>query len=119
MKLESLRFHEFLAQQREWVLHECSFGTINLIVGKNASGKTRLLNVINGLARMLRGDLKQVYQSGHYEVKWSSGTDSYSYELDIADHQVRLERLIRNETMLLDRGDNGVGRSGPNAKASI
>lgn len=110
MKLDSLRFSEFIGEPQEWHLHECTFATVNLVVGKNASGKTRLLNVINGLAQMIRGDHKQVFTSGEYEVRLSSTDYSYVYNVVINHSVVTAETLSRNGTILLERGKNGIGK---------
>lgn len=109
MKLESLRYTELEGSPREWLLDESTFGDINLIVGKNASGKSRLLSVIFGLARMLRGDLKEVYADGQYHVRWSSSSSFYLYEVFIKETKVQRERLSRDNTILLDRGEHGIG----------
>lgn len=110
MRIDSIQFSEFKDRPREWALSDTTFDVVNLVVGRNASGKSRLLNVISGLAKMLRGEVQKVYQSGRYLAKFSTGDRRYVYELVIEDNLVESERLSRNNETLLDRGKNGIGK---------
>ena len=85
-------------------------GAVTLLVGKNASGKSRTLNVINGLAGLLSATTKLVFKSGDYWVQFKDGPTLYEYELVYMDAHVTKERFSRNGEMLLDRGSGGVGR---------
>ena len=51
MKLYKLDYSQYEGEPQEWKIVNCTFGDINLIVGKNATGKTRTLNVIRGKIR--------------------------------------------------------------------
>lgn len=108
MQLKKLEFSEHLGSPNEWVLDKASFGQINLIVGKNSSGKTRLLNVINGLARVLRGR-KDLWQSGNYKATFQDGASEYLYTLEINNYEVTSETYSVNDKQLLRRGENGEG----------
>lgn len=110
VRLESINFSEFLGESLEWILPEVSLGRINLIVGKNSSGKSRLLSVIAGLANMLTGKNPKVYLNGNYHAVFSKGSLTYTYSIDIADGEVKKEKLIRDEDVLLDRGAQGIGK---------
>ncbi len=50
MRLKSLTYAEYEGRPLEWLLDDLTLGAINLIVGKNAAGKTRTLNVIGALS---------------------------------------------------------------------
>ena len=58
MKLTSIQYSEYKGQAGEWELERCGFDDINLIVGRNATGRTRTLNVILWLAMLLSGESK-------------------------------------------------------------
>jgi hypothetical protein len=45
MRLKSLEYVEHAREPGEWALTGLTLGDINLLVGKNASGKTRILNI--------------------------------------------------------------------------
>jgi len=50
MQLTRLEYSEYEGKEQEWTLEGLTLGKRNLLVGKNATGKTRTLNVIAGLA---------------------------------------------------------------------
>ena len=56
MLLKSINYSEYKGTEQEWTLEGLTLGNRNLLVGKNATGKTRALSVIYGLARLLRGE---------------------------------------------------------------
>ena len=55
MYLRKFSFRENAGQKIEWLIDNVSLGEINLMVGKNSSGKTRTLNALSDLVSMLRG----------------------------------------------------------------
>ena len=71
MRLKSLRFSEYAGGRMHWSFDRLDLGDTNLIVGMNASGKTKTLNVINGFASLLSGRRKQVFVSGDYAATFT------------------------------------------------
>ena len=57
MRLASIAYKEWEGRDQEWILDEVKFGQRNLLVGKNATGKTRVLNIIGGLAKLLAREM--------------------------------------------------------------
>ena len=57
MLLKSISYAEQEGRDQEWVLEEMPLGKRNLIVGRNATGKTRALNVIGNVAKLICGEL--------------------------------------------------------------
>ena len=53
MKLKSIQYKESNGRENEWALEGCVFNDVNLMVGKNTAGKTRILNIIRELAKKL------------------------------------------------------------------
>jgi energy-coupling factor transporter ATP-binding protein EcfA2 len=102
-------FSEFDSRPREWKIQEASFGEINLIVGKNASGKTRLLNVINGLAKLLSGERRKLYECGYYKITFEYSLKIYEYELEIDGYEVKSEKFTIDDDVVLERGETGEG----------
>lgn len=70
MKLYSISFYNIPKGQVGWKIQNCKLGDINLISGKNASGKTRLINSIYMLAEIISGreDISKILKD-HY-IKW-------------------------------------------------
>jgi energy-coupling factor transporter ATP-binding protein EcfA2 len=56
MKLIDMNYVQWENTPREWRIEGVRLGPLNLLVGNNASGKSRTLNVINGLAKFLAGE---------------------------------------------------------------
>ena len=80
MKLKSIQYSQYDGQPREWRLEDCTLGDINLIVGKNATGKTKALNIISDLANSLSGDSKQKLDTGDWDAAFERIGDQ---QLDI------------------------------------
>lgn len=60
MKLYKLNYKENINSfdKNQWEIKDLIVWNMNLIVGKNATGKTRVLNVINHTAKMIRSTNK-------------------------------------------------------------
>ncbi|MBV6340367.1 AAA family ATPase, partial [Candidatus Magnetobacterium casense] len=72
-----------------WEIQGVEFGQRNLIVGLNATGKTRLLDVITRLAGFILGKYDIIYHSEYIHLKtqfYDTSDDSiFSYELEKTD----------------------------------
>jgi AAA15 family ATPase/GTPase len=118
MKLHSIEYTEFKEQTYAWILDDLSLININLIVGKNATGKSRLLRVINGLARLIEGQIAPInISSGHYKATFKdnksekkSPSPDIIYSLDIHDSKVIQENLYVGDIYKLKRGRDGRGQ---------
>lgn len=88
MKLVKLSYTEFVGEPQEWKLADCTFGNINLIVGKNATGKTRTLNVIRALADLLAEASELRWREGSYVVDFESENKTISYILEYHEYAV-------------------------------
>lgn len=108
MLLKSVEFIEFENDPQEWKLEGLSLGQRNLIVGKNASGKSRTLNVIGALASNLAG-LNPPSISGNYNVIFDNDGKIIEYQLKYNESEVSEEKLTIGGTVLLSRGDGGKG----------
>lgn len=109
MFLESIDYSQFESTPRAWTLEGCTLGNINLIVGKNATGKSRTLNIIRGLADLLCGDLKMALLSGNYEVTFDKNGEKIKYELKYEKRKIIKEKLDIDSENRLDRGLDGAG----------
>ncbi len=108
MRLISIRFAEFEGDAQEWTLDGLTFGPTNLIVGKNATGKSRSLNIISALSRLLAG-LQSPGISAKYEVVFTDGENTLKYNLNIEQYEVIEEKLFVNGQVKLDRAKGGIG----------
>lgn len=104
MKLEFFKYSQFDRQPKEWKLDGFTLNNTNLIVGKNASGKSKLLSCINGLAFILFRAKKIQFKSGNYEVHFRKNNKKIVYFLRYEEGKVVKEKLIVDSNTLLDRG---------------
>ncbi len=112
MILKSLKYYEHHNKEKAWYLDEFQLGYINLVIGKNASGKTRTLNVIGGLADLVSGQLrgsKLPFTSGDYELCFENSSKKIQYSLGYEDAKIYKEVLIVDDNKLLERGKDGAG----------
>ena len=110
MKLESLAYVQHEGTPQEWRIEGCSLGDVNLLVGRNASGKTRTANVIKNLGRIVCGEAKPRFKSGAWEALFESGDTKTTYSMACQDSRVVRERLQLDGEELMTRGQNGEGR---------
>ncbi|HWY88665.1 MAG TPA: hypothetical protein VNX28_18270 [Gemmataceae bacterium] len=109
MRLQSFDYVEFEGTPRQWSISGLNLSGVNLLVGKNASGKTRTLNVIYGLAKMLAGKAKAEFSSGSYSANFEHDGARLSYVLEIVDQKVTKEEFAKNDAVLLRRWNGGIG----------
>lgn len=70
MRLKSLSYDELQGGAKGWSVSGFTLEPINLIVGKNATGKTRTLSVINFLGLLLSGTRKPgEISTGNYIIR--------------------------------------------------
>lgn len=110
MILQSVDYVEYEGQPQEWRLEGLTLRPINLLVGRNASGKSRTLSLIKALAGLLAGELKPVFESGHYDVRFQDDAGKpVQYKLTYKDKKVIHECLILDGIPKLERGEGGEG----------
>ncbi len=95
MRLDVLEYHQNEGLPNSWQIERCEFGDINLIVGKNASGKTRILNRIVLLANLLAGDDLKGFAS---KIYWKLIFDSTNIkEQKVYILEIDRLKIIREE----------------------
>jgi energy-coupling factor transporter ATP-binding protein EcfA2 len=111
MRLKSIDYRQFEGTAREWAFSGLTFGSVNLLVGKNAVGKTRILNVINGLGRLVSGRQKPAeWTTGWYRTTFEHEARILHYVLEIKDRKVVLEEFgYDSQPKLIRRGLGGSG----------
>jgi energy-coupling factor transporter ATP-binding protein EcfA2 len=110
MKLRTVKYFEHADTPQEWNLENLELGKINLIVGKNASGKTRSLNVINGLAGLVSGTTKLEYFEGNYDIEFEEGKKIYNYVLAYHGQKIEAEEYRIDGKVMMERKKGGKGK---------
>lgn len=108
MLIKTLNYIEYENTPQEWSIDGFTLGEKNLIVGKNAAGKSRSISIISSLAKIIAG-LGSV-RAGQYEATFINNTEEYAYFLDIKNSEVVSESLSVNGNVLLERGIDGAGK---------
>lgn len=108
MRLQSVYFSENEGGKQEWVLEGLTLGAINLIVGKNSSGKSRALNVISALANFLMRS-RPLSGSLSFSCQFEHDGKAYQYLFNVVEQNVLSEKLIIDDVVYLDRGEGGIG----------
>jgi AAA15 family ATPase/GTPase len=107
--LKKIEYSEFSGLANAWSLKELLPEKVNLLVGKNAIGKTRTISVIARLGNMFV-DLQPVtFSSVHYYAEFVDSEDIYKYYLDIEKETVRFEKLLINGDSVFERSEDGAG----------
>lgn len=93
---------------RYWEINKFKLNDINLIVGINASGKSRMLNVINGFSNLLLAP-KIPFDEGTYDACFVNSNSEISYKIEIQQGVVIREEMTKDKTILITRDKNGSG----------
>jgi len=105
--ISTIDYSQNIGKADEWHLKDVSLGKLNLIVGRNAVGKTRTVNIINALARMISSKTPRLLD-GHWNVVFEDNDSPLRYILRIENAKVVEEKLNQNGKVLLERnGDQG------------
>jgi predicted ATPase len=110
MKLKSVSYSQFIDDPQEWSISDFTLEPINLVVGKNATGKTRTLNALNFLGNLLSGKKKPgELSTGKWHVTFEDNGHDLEYILQVSDHKVVHESFKDGTEELLIRGEGGKG----------
>jgi AAA15 family ATPase/GTPase len=109
MSLIKFSYSEFENDPRYWEISDVTFESINLVVGKNSAGKSRLLTVINSLAQILTGH-QTPFASGEFSALIRLKDCNFLYEIGFRDGGVLREALVVDGIDKLLREDNGTGK---------
>ncbi len=110
MFLSSVRYKEYEGQDQEWALDDLSLGAINLLVGKNATGKSRCLNVIDNIAKVLTGSAPVPLVPAEYTLTLCNDDERLTYHFRSNADAVVEETLTDGHRLLLNSSENGVLR---------
>jgi energy-coupling factor transporter ATP-binding protein EcfA2 len=120
MRLYSIEYTEYDEHSFKWSLEKLTLINFNLIVGKNAVGKSRILRIINGLAKLISGNaLPLAMETGNYKVVFRDSPllskevkpakPDIEYEFEIHNQKVKSELLKVGGIVKLNRKSEGRG----------
>lgn len=109
MSLVKLNYFQNKNKPHSWEISEATFSAINLMVGKNATGKSRVVAIIHNFAQCLAKGI--VFgDSFSYEVELKLNQRHFSYQIAFESGAVVLEVLKINGDEKLNRGNDGSGK---------
>ena len=75
----------------------------NLIVGKNATGKSRIISIISTLGKLLSGHVKMVYVDGNFDAIFEHNGSQMRYLMEHKNFQIVREEFVVDDKKLLRR----------------
>jgi len=128
--LKALKFSRFKGETKEWSIEGkpkdgeqeqwLTFDNINLIVGINASGKSKTIDAIRHIADLLSSDIKLSnlnilgYGSSEYDLEFMDNESSLSYYIKYINGKIIEETLTINGHQKLNRSRGKLWYEGEN-----
>jgi predicted ATP-dependent endonuclease of OLD family len=110
MTLKRISYFEFKDDPKYWELKDCDFVSVNLVVGVNATGKTRFLNVLSGILKILSSKSSSVFLSGTYDFDVQLDDELYNLKIEFSNGHVVTEELRVDGILRLSRCEDGHGK---------
>lgn len=108
MKIKNFSYFENKDKPNYWEVSETSFADINLVVGKNATGKSRLINVIRALSDILSGRI-ETFSSGTFQLTLEVNESIYEYHVSFIESGIEREFLKVDNVSMFERNSSGDG----------
>ena len=87
MILTKITYFEYKGEPKYWEIQDVNLGKQNIIVGLNATGKTRLINTITNLAKILT---QKVRKNGNWDLEFKKENGLvYRFELSIINFIIK------------------------------
>lgn len=111
MILKALKYTRYKGAPREWSIEGPNndyayFDNINLLVGKNASGKSRTLSVMREIGNLFSGRINlkgTISPTESFDLIFKNEKGKYKYVLEYIDQKVVSEILYVDNKKIIDR----------------
>lgn len=115
MILKAIKYTRFEGEPREWKINGkggsednnfAVFSNLNLLVGKNASGKSRTLASIHEISNLISGCHtieNTMYPTEKYEMIFTEKDEEYKYCLSYRNREIEEEWLTLNDKEIMNR----------------
>lgn len=108
--LKQLSYSEYAGTDRAWKLNPVDLVQKNLVVGQNATGKSRMISVISGFCQMLSGKRVDPFESCEYTAELEIAGTLIKVSFAFSDIGVASERLEVDGELRLERNNEGKGQ---------
>ncbi|WP_186102458.1 AAA family ATPase [Burkholderia gladioli] len=103
LKLRRLAYSLNHDEQNNWEIEWDKIDDLQMIVGVNTTGKTRLLNLIRGAAHIMAGNAQLPPGKDNFDFTLENGSATYRYKFSKEDTKVTSEILTINDELYLER----------------
>jgi AAA15 family ATPase/GTPase len=113
MRLDSFKYIRNRGEPNEWRIDGCQLGDVNLIVGKNASGKSNILKAIYIISELLLEGIKQnpLPKNQEWQLLFDQNSERPTeYLVKLNNEKIVEERLTIDEKTPLERNESGEGK---------
>jgi energy-coupling factor transporter ATP-binding protein EcfA2 len=110
MQITGISYCQYKDTENFWNLNPINFQGINLLVGKNASGKSKTVNLINGLANNLAENKPLTFSEGSFDFSFRKDAIEYHFLLEVHDSIIKREVLKSDTKILIERDETGKGK---------
>ena len=107
MKIESISYKEVQGGLTVWEINNFVFSDINLVVAKNATGKSRTLNIISFLANLVINSNSIIKNNSSYEYRVNFNSNESYYELKVVNGVINHEKLVLEGHLKISRDEEG------------
>ncbi len=91
MIISKLSYYENRKKNNFWEIKDLCFNKINLVIGLNSTGKTRLVRVISAFAKIISRKSKLL--NGNWDLEFKDDRHIYNYILSIEKGKVKREEI--------------------------
>jgi AAA15 family ATPase/GTPase len=98
-----MRLVKFSYKQKNWELDEITFNDVNLIVGKNAAGKSRIINRLNEVVELINPtssfrSISQIFINTSFSIELKSKDEEHTIKYNLSTRN----RIIVEENLWYD-----------------
>jgi AAA domain, putative AbiEii toxin, Type IV TA system len=109
MQLRSFAFSELEGTPREWAVGHFDLQQVNLFVGRNSSGKSRVVNCISALGALINRPPEKLWESGFWKCAFDHDGVKHCLSLKIRNRLVAEETLVVDGRFRITRDEQGRG----------
>ena len=110
VRLKTVSYAERVGRPKEWTLEGLTLWPINLLVGKNGTGKSRSLNILWSLAQMFCPEPRRMSRNCGYDLVFDHDGKPLRYVVQVDEGKVTREEVHADGAMQLFRRAGGEAR---------
>jgi energy-coupling factor transporter ATP-binding protein EcfA2 len=109
MSVKKLSYKEHEGKPNFWSFDDAIFSNCNLVVGKNSTGKSRLISVLHSFSQLILGNVA-VLSSGEFDIHLNINDQDFKYHVSFESKGVLSEKLEVDGKLKLERKQDGSGK---------